>query len=95
MASSSQDASDFGRDFGYLMPFLAKLRTAAQALPPARRDALLALLEGEPARWERIRALLEGAEVGAQPPAPRPTSSGGRENAGLTVGGLKTHPRSR
>lgn len=54
------------RDFGYLMPFFDKVAEAAGALPdPAARQELERLLAGQKERWERIRALLGGAQASA------------------------------
>lgn len=52
-------ASSFERDFGYLLPFLDRVTQAASDHPDARvRAELVSLLEGEKARWARVRDLM-------------------------------------
>ena len=52
----------FDRDFGYLLPFMDKVASAASDLPDASaRQELVQLMAEEKMRWERIRALLQGA----------------------------------
>jgi hypothetical protein len=60
------DDAPFARDFGYLIPFLDKVEKAAGALtdPSARAEAMR-LAGEEKARWNRLRALLEGAPGGS------------------------------
>jgi len=77
------------------MPFLEKLRTAAESLDPSRRAAVLSLLAGEPERWRQIRALLSGqaaAPVRPMSDVPAktgPTPSPSASYPALTVGSLK------
>jgi hypothetical protein len=60
-------ASQFDKDFGYLMPFLEKVAEAANTISdPAAREELKRLVAGEQMRWLRIRELLSG---GAAKPA--------------------------
>jgi hypothetical protein len=52
----------FDKDFGYLMPFLDRVATAASELPDASaREELIRLMAEEKVRWARIQALLGGA----------------------------------
>ncbi|RKH54106.1 hypothetical protein [Corallococcus llansteffanensis] len=52
----------FDRDFGYLLPFMDKVASAASELPDASaRQELVQLMAEEKLRWERIRSLLQGA----------------------------------
>lgn len=52
----------FDRDFGYLLPFMDKVASAASDLPDASaRQELVQLMAEEKVRWERIRSLLQGA----------------------------------
>lgn len=68
MAKEKTDS--FDRDFGYLMPFFDKVNAAAANVQnPAAREELARLLNGEKARWERIRALLSGASPAQQAPS--------------------------
>ncbi|RKG80043.1 hypothetical protein [Corallococcus terminator] len=53
---------NFDRDFGYLLPFMDKVASAASDLPDASaREELVQLMAEEKVRWERIRSLLQGA----------------------------------
>jgi hypothetical protein len=62
----------FEKDFGYLEPFLQKVRAYARSsAEPAARTRLSALMDEEIARWKEIRALLDGTPAGA-PPAGAP-----------------------
>ena len=55
-------ASAFDKDFGYLMPFLAKVAEAADAITDtAAREELKRLVAGEQSKWQRIQQLLSGA----------------------------------
>jgi len=95
----------FDKDFGYLMPFLDKVASAANNLSdPAAREELKRLIADEKPRWARIRQLLSGASgqspsaAEANPartnPAALPESSvTEKETWSFTVGSLR--PRSR
>jgi hypothetical protein len=90
-------AQPFARDFGYLEKFLTGLTEHASNASGARGERLRALLVGEAARFEEIRALLSGAEPaldsnpaepspeGVQPPA---AIADRAANGGFTVGSL-------
>ncbi|WP_426750613.1 hypothetical protein [Myxococcus sp. Y35] len=102
MAKNS-NTSAFDRDFGYLMPFLDRVAAAAAELEDASaRAELTRLMVEERERWQRIQALLGGAQGrGAPAPAPAPeaprvarASADGLHEAaplatGLTVGSLR------
>jgi hypothetical protein len=85
----------FDRDFGYLMPFLDKVRAAGEALPLGPREEMAALLQGEKERWTRIRELLSGGTradtARGSAPAPAQAHAGvspaGR--LGFTIGTLR------
>ena len=64
------------RDFGYLLPFMDKVASAASDLSDASaREELVQLMAEEKVRWERIRSLLQGASGrGAPSVAPREAS---------------------
>ena len=67
-----KDASAaFDRDFGYLMPFLDKVRAAGEALPLGAREEIASLLAGERERWTRVRELLTAGDS----PAPSPPTT--------------------
>ena len=79
------------RDFGYLMPFFDKVAQAAGAVQdPAARAELARLIDGEKAKWERVRALLAGAPArragtkAASLPPGQPSAQ-----PGFTVGSLR------
>lgn len=74
MASKSE--SGFGKDFGYLRPFLGKVEAHAKGLEGARGERLRHLLEGEAAKWDEIGALLAGGEPSAPPGTGVPTPEG-------------------
>jgi hypothetical protein len=57
----------FDKDFGYLMPFLDKVASAASSLADATaREELMRLIADEKPRWTRIRQLLSGAQGQSQ-----------------------------
>ncbi len=61
----------FEKDFGYLLPFLDRVSAAAASLPDeAARGELGALVDGEKQRWQRIQALLSGAQAASRGPSP-------------------------
>ncbi|RKH10583.1 hypothetical protein D7Y13_24800 [Corallococcus praedator] len=67
---------NFDRDFGYLLPFMDKVASAASDLPDASaRAELVQLMAEEKVRWERIRSLLQGASGRGAPAAAREASS--------------------
>lgn len=60
-------ADQFDKDFGYLMPFLDKIASAAAGLPDsAARTELTRLVADEKQRWTRIRQLLSGSPSASQ-----------------------------
>jgi hypothetical protein len=80
--------SAFDRDFGYLMPFLDKVRAAGEALPSGPREEIATLLAGERERWTRIRELLAGGSSSQATPQTRaPAPAAGPP--GYTVGTLR------
>ncbi|MCP3097585.1 hypothetical protein LZ198_01705 [Myxococcus sp. K15C18031901] len=85
--------SAFEKDLGYLMPFLDRVAAAASGLPdPAAREELARLMSEEKARWQRIQALLQGAQGAA---AGGPAEASRRDEpvlVGLTVGNLRGTP---
>lgn len=84
--------ADLRRDFGYLMPFLDRMETAARTAPPAVRGELQALVKGEKERWRRIEALLSGevAPPPAAPPSTVPTARRAEPSpGGFTIGSLR------
>jgi hypothetical protein len=83
----------FDRDFAYLMPFLKKVRDAAERLEPGRRESLQALLDGEWERWTQIQALLAGNSVSTGPRRDSTPREDVAPRRLLTVGALKTHSR--
>lgn len=101
MAKRNGGGTDFERDFGYLLPFLDKVAGAVDQLSGPARDELANLLQGEKARWSRIRELLAGAPGRApapstatlrdltNEPAPRPRAQPEQARAGFTVGPLR------
>jgi hypothetical protein len=96
----------FDKDFGYLMPFLDKVASAASGIADASaREELMRLVADEKPRWTRIRQLLSGAQAQseARPEAPaaelRTSKSnsrgstrtvGPKEPLSFTVGSLRT-----
>jgi len=89
MAENDAGAA-FDRDFGYLMPFLDKVRAAGEALPLGPREELAALLAGERERWTRIRELLAGGTSSAVTPQNRaPAPAAGTGPRGFTIGTLR------
>ena len=101
MAKRNGGGTDFERDFGYLLPFLDKVAGAVDQLSGPAREELAALVQGEKARWTRIRELLAGAPGRApvaptaasrdltNEPAPRPRAKPEQARAGFTVGSLR------
>jgi hypothetical protein len=99
----------FDKDFGYLMPFLDKVASAASSLADATaREELMRLVADEKPRWTRIRQLLSGAQGQSQKRSEAPAAqrqSGKtvsresaptkepREPLSFTVGSLRTHPK--
>ncbi len=76
MAGKSE--TPFAKDFGYLRPFLGKVRAHAEALEGARGERLRSLLADEQQRWDEIAALLAGGEPAAPsgtPDAPGPSAA--------------------
>src|ERR1044072_6057054 len=66
----------FDKDFGYLMPFLDKVASAADNLSDAAaREELKRLIADEKPRWSRIQKLLWGA-TGQSPLALKTVESG-------------------
>jgi len=98
--AKNSNPSAFDRDFGYLMPFLDRVEAAASELPDASaRAELTRLMVEEKARWQRIQALLGGAQGrGAPAPAPAPEApaeaprlgQGAPAVSSLTVGSLRS-----
>ncbi|MCE9666601.1 hypothetical protein LY474_02145 [Myxococcus stipitatus] len=88
--------SAFDKDFGYLMPFLDKVASAASGLADAAaREELSRLVAEEKGRWQRIRALLQGASGATGDEAAPRNEPPRREEpavAGLTVGNLRGAP---
>ncbi|MCB9742360.1 MAG: hypothetical protein H6741_06105 [Alphaproteobacteria bacterium] len=82
----------FAKDLGYLFPFFERVTAHAATLPEAEAAELRALLEGAPARWRRIAALLEGGEASAE--APMDTDSAEVPRA-PTLGGWTVGPLNR
>ncbi|MFG0318624.1 MAG: hypothetical protein ACF8XB_15225 [Planctomycetota bacterium JB042] len=70
MAGKSE--TPFAKDFGYLRPFLGKVRAHADALEGARGERLRSLLAEEQQRWDEIAALLGGASPPSPPPPAEP-----------------------
>jgi hypothetical protein len=99
----------FDKDFGYLMPFLDKVASAASGIgDAAAREELVRLIADEKPRWARIRQLLSGApgqSLNQSKSSVAPVQSGNenmmrdrssemtREPLSFTVGSLR--PRSR
>ena len=90
-------ASEFDKDFGYLMPFLGKVAEAANTITdPAAREELKRLVAGEKSKWLRIQQLLSGATAQDAAPA-NPTAVAATMTAGpqppperqFTVGSLR------
>lgn len=74
MAKNKDDGgTDFDRDFGYLLPFLEKIEQTASTFPGAAGVELRSLVDGQKARWSRIRELLSGAAPREALTGPRPT----------------------
>jgi hypothetical protein len=68
-------ASQFDKDFGYLMPFLKKVAEAANTIAdPAAREELKRLVAGEQTRWLRIRELLSGVTDKPAPAVNKPAA---------------------
>ena len=94
-------ASQFDKDFGYLMPFLDKVAAAASELQDtAAREELIRLVAEEKQQWARIRQLLSGAQAtskslvaanAAQPE--KPTIDNTKDRPTFTVGSLRSPAR--
>ena len=99
----------FDKDFGYLMPFLDKVASAADNLSDAAaREELKRLIADEKPRWSRIQKLLSGAS-GQSPSAVKTVEAGQaktnpaasraeasateKEPLSFTVGSLRPRPR--
>lgn len=66
----------FDKDFGYLMPFLDKVTSAASAISdPASREECRQLVDGEKERWTRIRQLLSGSAKSSSESVEKPALS--------------------
>lgn len=89
-------ASSFERDFGYLLPFLDRVTQAASDHPDARvRAELVSLLEGEKARWARVRELMAAGPGRARADALGSSATGkARGKASGTKGSAAPTPRS-
>ena len=86
-------AGEFDKDFGYLMPFLDRVATAAASLAdPAARAELTRLMAEEKTRWARIRQLLGGASGQAQA-APTAATTSGKDNAPAAASTASTEAR--
>lgn len=90
-------ATQFDKDFGYLMPFLDKVAAAAGSMrDPAAREELTRLIGEEKQRWARIRQLLSGAPATGASPATsaavdKPVADRStRERPVFTVGSLRS-----
>src|SRR5215216_372177 len=99
----------FDKDFGYLMPFLDKVASAASGLADAAaREELMRLVADEKPRWTRIRQLLSGSQGQSQTRSGSPanehqsgkTISRGSSPAeapgeplSFTVGSLRARPK--
>ena len=62
------EQSPFAKDFGYLIPFLDKVKAHVEGLPEGPGKAeLQGLLASQVTDWKRVKALLSGAEASGDP----------------------------